>query len=54
VMPDDYPLVRAAKYLGVAPWLLAEQSVLWQQRALLFEAAEIEAQKALEQQAQQQ
>lgn len=29
-----YPLVRAARYLGVAPWVLAEQPVFWEQVAL--------------------
>lgn len=43
-MPDEYPLIRAARYLGVAPWELAERSVFWQEWALLFEAAEHRAQ----------
>lgn len=52
-MPDWYPLLRAAKYLGVAPWDLANQPILWQQVALVAEAAEAEAKQALEEQAQQ-
>lgn len=32
--------IRAAKYLGVAPWDLAEQPACWQEWGLLFEMAE--------------
>jgi hypothetical protein len=32
--------VRAAKYLGVAPWDLAEQPTYWRDVALYFEAEE--------------
>lgn len=42
---DEYLLVRAAKYLGVAPWDLAARPVWWQNLALEFEAAEAGAQK---------
>lgn len=45
-MPSDYPLFRAARWLKVAPWDLYEQSVYWQQRANMFEAAEAEAEQA--------
>ncbi len=41
--PDWYPLVRAARYLGVAPWELAERPAAWQNWALTAEAAESEA-----------
>lgn len=51
-MPDWYPVVRAARYLGVAPWILAEQPIGWQRVALIAEAAELEAQDALQKQAQ--
>lgn len=33
-------MIRAARYLGVAPWELAKQSVYWRNLALAFEAAE--------------
>ena len=46
-MPDWYPLVRAAKYLGVAPWELAERPSWWQEVALVAEAAEAEAQEVV-------
>jgi hypothetical protein len=36
-------LIRAARYLGVAPWELAEKSVFWMDAALICESAEIEA-----------
>lgn len=39
-IPEAYPLVRAARYLGVPPWELQQQPVIWQQWALIFEAAE--------------
>lgn len=39
-MPDDYALFQAAKYLGVAPWDLAERPNYWQDRALVFAEAE--------------
>jgi len=45
--PDDYALVQAAKYLGVAPWELMEQSIWWMDRALMFMTAEYEAQEIL-------
>jgi uncharacterized protein Usg len=43
--PEWYPLIRAARYLGVPPWELAEQSYVWQEWALAAESAEIEAQQ---------
>ncbi len=42
-MPDAYPLIRAARYLGVAPWELARQPICWMDWALLFESAEHKA-----------
>jgi hypothetical protein len=44
-MPDYYPLVRAARYLHVAPWELTEQAVWWQDVANICETAEGEAQE---------
>ena len=45
-MPDDYPLFRAAQWLGVAPWDLARQSIYWLRRALFFMEAEASARAA--------
>jgi len=36
--------MQAAKYLGVAPWDLMERSVFWQDKALIANAAEGQAQ----------
>jgi hypothetical protein len=41
--PDWYLTLRAAKYLGVAPWDLAERPVWWQEIALAAEKAETAA-----------
>lgn len=46
-MPDWYPLLRAARYLNVAPWNLAERNVAWMHIALMAESAENEARDAL-------
>lgn len=45
--PDWYTLLRAARYLGVPPWELAERPVGWQQVALAAEGAESWAQEEL-------
>lgn len=34
-MPEWYPLIKAARYLGVAPWELLEQPAIWVDWALL-------------------
>lgn len=47
-MPDWYPTIVAAKYLGVAPWDLLNQSVWWQQKALIANSAERYARAELE------
>lgn len=47
-LPEDYPLFAAARYLGVAPWELAEQSLYWKNRALIFMEEEAEAQKIID------
>jgi len=44
-MPDWYPLLRAARYLGVPPWELENQWIGWLDRALMAEAAEQVASK---------
>lgn len=38
--PDWYPLIQAARYLGVAPWELVERPRVWLQWALASQAAE--------------
>ena len=42
-MPDYYPLIRAARYLGVKPWELLEQPKAWMDWASICESAELEA-----------
>ena len=42
-VPDYYALVQSARYLGVAPWELAEQPSYWVQIAQVCEGAEIDA-----------
>jgi hypothetical protein len=39
-VPDWYYLLRAARYLGVAPWELIQQEMAWFNLALQCEAAE--------------
>ncbi len=41
--PEFYPLIKAARYLGVPAWELAAQPKVWMQWALVSEAAENEA-----------
>jgi hypothetical protein len=48
-MPDWYPLIVAAKYLGVPPWDLLERSVFWRDKALIAMSAEKQAKKILDQ-----
>jgi hypothetical protein len=43
--PDWYAVVQAAKYLQVAPWQLIEQSVWWQDKALIAMTAEHQAEE---------
>jgi hypothetical protein len=38
--PDWYFHLRAAKYLGVAPWELSDQPVFWRNAALTAENVE--------------
>lgn len=46
-IPGWYRLIRAAKYLGVAPWELLERpdSWAWQEAAFIAEVGENEAQE---------
>ncbi len=41
--PDWYNTMKAAQYLGVAPWDLMEQSIWWQEKAIIAMNAEAEA-----------
>lgn len=41
--PPRFLLIRAARYLGVPPWELAEQPAHWQHYALVMESAEAKA-----------
>lgn len=43
-IPEWYLLLRAAKYLGCAPWELAAQPDIWRQWAVAAESAEGHAQ----------
>jgi hypothetical protein len=47
----EYALIRAAKYLGVPPWELAQQPRFWHEKALLYERIEGEAQQERERRA---
>jgi len=51
-VPPWYPLMRAARWMRVAPWDLQEQPVFWRERALTAEQAEGEHQQHLNKQAQ--
>ncbi|MGH2478198.1 MAG: hypothetical protein ACRDHW_00865 [Ktedonobacteraceae bacterium] len=42
-LPDWYPLITAARYLGVAPWDLLEHSSWWQDKAHIANTAEQQA-----------
>jgi len=46
VLPEWYVLLRAARYLGVAPWDLLEQPLAWREWALAAEGAENAAHEA--------
>lgn len=42
-MPDWYPVITAARYLGVAPWELVDQPSEWMDWALAAQSAESQA-----------
>jgi len=44
--PEWYMLLRAARYLHIAPWELMKMPVVWRDMALTAESAEIEAENA--------
>jgi len=46
-MPTWYPLLRAARYMGVAPWELMDRPIAWMEWALIAEAAENEAREVM-------
>jgi len=50
-MTEEYALIRAAKYLGVAPWELLERPLFWQQKALLYERVDDHVQHELQRRA---
>lgn len=43
--PEWYEVMQLAKYLGVAPWELAEQPLIWRHWAKQAVKAEFEAKK---------
>lgn len=45
--PEWYPLIQSAKYLGVPPWELMEESLYWKERALVAMTAEAQAQEII-------
>ena len=47
-VPEWYAVIRAAKYLWVAPWELLDAPVYWKQWAVMAENAEAEASKQKE------
>lgn len=47
--PEYVGLYQAARYMGVAPWELARQSIWWKNKALTIMQAEANAQKIIEQ-----
>ncbi len=46
-VPEWYVYMQAAKYLGVAPWELMEQSVYWRNKAIIALSAENEAREII-------
>jgi len=50
-MTDWYVLIRAARYLRVAPWELMEQSIFWYHKALESESIDAEVAEARAEQA---
>lgn len=46
-MPDWYPLMRAARWMRVAPWDLLKQPAVWQTWALESEKIDAEVQDEL-------
>jgi len=44
-VPEWYALLRASRYLHVAPWALLEWPVIWREWALAAETAESKAEE---------
>lgn len=42
-VPALYWTIRAARYLGVAPWEMVRQPLFWREWALMCESCELEA-----------
>ncbi len=49
--PDYYALIKAAKYLGVPPWELAERPTYWQEWANDSQSLDNEVEKEQEKRA---
>ena len=49
--PDWFPLIRAARYLGVPPWELAAMPVCWRNWALIAQDVENTVQKEAQERA---
>lgn len=50
-LPDWYALIRAARYLNVAPWELLKQPYFWQRIAITAERIENHVQEELQRRA---
>jgi hypothetical protein len=50
-VPHWYPLLRAARSLGVAPWEMEKISIEWRERALTAEQAEVAHQEYMQKRA---
>jgi hypothetical protein len=46
-VPEWFRLLRAARYLGVAPWELLRQPLYWQEWALTAESVEAEVERIM-------
>jgi len=46
-LPESYLIIRAARYLGVAPWELLEQPQYWLHLALEYQAVDDEVMSIL-------
>lgn len=44
---DWYTFLKAARWLGVAPWVLSEQSIYWREKAVIAMNAEAQAQEVI-------
>ncbi len=44
-VPDWYPVIKAARYLGVPPWELVDRPAYWLHVALAAQGAEVSAEQ---------